>query len=152
MAKTKRGSRIVPGQKALDAYTERKAEIMEAVKGGATHREIAMMLGVSERTLEYMLCNNPDVEAEWRKATGKNVAEVRAALFKRAIGEATRTVTTVGPKGSTVTTEKMPPDIQAIRIYLTNYDPAFKALTREEYQLKADDLKIRQDKAEDNAW
>lgn len=152
MPKIKNGKTINKGDKALRAYNEKRAEVLDAVKNGATHKDVAQMLGVGTRCLEYMIAANPDVEAEMLKATQKNVTEVKNALFKRATGQCVRTVTTTGNKGTTVTTETIPPDITAIKIYLTNYDPTFKTLTREESDIKKEDLKIKRDRLESTEW
>ena len=152
MPKTKRGETIKKGDKALQAFKARRDDVIKAVKDGATHKNLAAMLGVGTRCLEYMLAENPDVEAEILKAGQKNVNEVKSALFMRATGQCKRTVTTTGPKGTTVTTETIPPDISAIKIYLTNYDPNFKILTREEAEMKKEDLKMKRERLDAESW
>ena len=152
MPKIKNGNEIKRGGKAVEAYRERRAEVLEAVKNGASHKDVASMLGCGERTVEYMLSNNPEIETEIRKASMKSLAEVKNALYKRATGQCVRTVTTTGPKGSTVTTETLPPDLTAIKIYLTNYDPSFKAMTREEADMRKAEIKIKQDRLDNDTW
>lgn len=152
MPKTKRGETIKKGDKALQAFKARRDDVLQAVKNGATHKELSKILGVGIRCLEYMLAENPDVESEILKAGQKNVNEVKSALFMRATGQCKRTVTTTGPKGTTVTTETIPPDISAIKIYLTNYDPNFKILTREEAEMKKEDLKMKRERLDAESW
>ena len=75
MPKIKNGNEIKRGGKAVEAYRERRAEVLEAVKNGASHKDVASMLGCGERTVEYMLSNNPEIETEIRKASMKSLAE-----------------------------------------------------------------------------
>ena len=152
MPKTKNGNEVIRGNKALEAYKLNKAAILEAVKAGATHKDLAKIMNVGERTLEYMLHNNPTIEAEIVAAAMRNVNEVKSALFMRATGQCKRTVTTTSAKGSTVTTETIPPDITAIRLYLTNYDPDFKTMTREEAEIKKEGNKIKRERLEKEEW
>ena len=152
MPKIKRGETIKKGDKALQAFKARRDDVLQAVRGGATHKELSKILGVGTRCLEYMLAENPDVEAEILKAGQKNVNEVKSAQFMRATGQCERTVTTSGPKGTTVTTETIPPDISAIKIYLTNYDSNFKILTREEAEMKKEELKMKRERLDAESW
>ena len=144
MAGVKRGEKLEKGQKAYDAFKAKKAEVLKMVEEGAIQREIAEFLGVSYRTYTYMISAHPEVEADILRSASKRVREVKNALYKRAVGFTLRK-TTISDKGTTVIEEEVAPDVQAIRLYLMNYDKSFVDMTRETYGLRKKALDLKEE-------
>lgn len=96
-------------------------------KFGATDREIAEMLSVSERTLNYWKIAHPRLSAALR--VGKEAADARVemALYRRAIGYSYDAVKIVQNRGAAIEhvyVEHVPPDIKACIFWLKNRKPA----------------------------
>lgn len=144
MASTKRGEKLEKGQKAYDAFQAKKAEVLKMVEEGAIQREIAEFLGVSYRTYTYMISAHPEIETEILSSASKRVREVKNALYMRAVGFTLRK-TTMSEKGTTVIEEEVAPDVQAIRLYLMNFDKSFVDMTREAYGLRKKALDLKEE-------
>lgn len=93
---------------------------------GATDREIAEALDVSERTLYRWKHEHP----EFRQALqlGKDAADERVelSLYRRAVGYSFDAIKIMQYEGSPVVepyVEHVPPDVNAIKLWLTNRKP-----------------------------
>lgn len=144
MASVKRGEKLEKGQKAYDAFQAKKEAVLKMVEEGAIQREIAEFLGVSYRTFTYMISAHPEVEQELLRSASKRVREVKNALYRRAVGFTLRKMTS-SEKGTTVIEEEVAPDVQAIRLYLMNYDKSFVDMTRESYGLRKKALDLKEE-------
>lgn len=144
MASVKRGEKLEKGQKAYDVFQAKKTEILKLVAEGAIQREIAEFMGVSYRTFTYMIASHPEVEQELLRSASSRVREVKNALYRRAVGFTLRKMTS-SEKGTTVIEEEVAPDVQAIRLYLMNYDKTFVDMTRETYGLRKKALDLKEE-------
>jgi transposase-like protein len=98
---------------------------------GATDKEICEIYGITRKTLKTWRERYPSLDRTIE--TGRTLADsqVIAALHKRAIGgQYTETSTTVNPDSSVferTTVKEVPPDISAIKYWLSNRSPGYWA-------------------------
>ena len=109
--------------------TPKKAEkACEMAKKGATHPEVAEVLGVSEKTIYNWQRNNEDFLLAYREARAHANEAVEAALFKKATGYKKKIEKSAWSKErddfvKDITEVEVEPDVNAIKFFLTNRDP-----------------------------
>lgn len=112
-----------------DKWKDEYVRIAEgAAKLGATDREVAEMLGVSERTLNYWKHQRPELVAALK--VGKEAADQRVeqSLYRRAVGYSHDAVKIFMPAGAEKPvyapyTEHFAPDTTAAIFWLKNRRP-----------------------------
>jgi DNA-binding XRE family transcriptional regulator len=100
-----------------------------AAKLGATDREIAEMLGVSERTLNYWKQEHPELVDSLKLAKEAADDRVEKSLYRRALGYSHDAVKIfadpkTGAEQIVPFTEHYPPDTTAAIFWLKNRKPA----------------------------
>ena len=107
----------------------RLEEVRQWAKAGATNKEIAAALGISEPTFYEYQEQFPEFPKSIREGRMAGAAEVKTALLRLAVGfEATDTETKaepgedgkMHPVSTKITKRQVPPDIKAIEAYLRN--------------------------------
>ena len=149
MAEKKKGGRP---HKYESEVQPRLEEVRQWAKAGATNREIAAALGITDSTFYDYQNTFSEFSDTIRNGRMAGAAEVKTALLKLAVGfEATDTETKAEPgedgKMHPVSTKilkrQVPPDIKAIEAYLRNAadewsdtDSAARAVKEAEAELK----------------
>lgn len=101
------------------------------VAKGATNKEVAKKLGISESTLRKLKNEHSAFSAALEDPRGDIDDQVEAALYKRAIGYEYEEVTewqTIGPGGQIIWLTKknkkhLPPDPSSVQFWLRNRRP-----------------------------
>lgn len=107
----------------------RLEEVRQWAKAGATNKEIAAALGLSEQSFYNYQADYLEFFESIRQGRMSGAAEVKTALLRLAVGfEATDTETKVEPGedgkmhpvASVITKRQVPPNLKAIEAYLRN--------------------------------
>lgn len=148
------------------AYEEkiksRFKDIEKWLKGGATEKQIAAALGISESTW-FKYKSEKSEFAEFVKTVDRSeiVLDLRSALLKKAIGydyeekKYYRKVDDVTGHETTyteVTKKHAHPDVAAINLALKNYDKENWANDPQMIELKKQELELRKQAQEFKEW
>lgn len=125
-----------------------------------TVRQIAQKLGVGKTTFYKYIDDHPELAEALEKGKGILVDELKSALKRKALGydyeETTKKVTDSdkdGQKVEVVTTKKhVPPDLGSIHLLLKNLDPDWHNDDAKTLELRERELKIKEQRAEAEAW
>ncbi|MCQ2059774.1 MAG: hypothetical protein MJY71_08125 [Bacteroidaceae bacterium] len=135
-------------------------EIKQMASAGCTNKEIADALGISVSSFCEYLNSYSEFSEAVKNARIKGVAEVRQALFKKAVGfdyEEKKRLIRKDENGKDVITveitqKKALPDSNAIQMYLRNYDPEWKDKDAISYKFKEMELELRKQSLEESEW
>lgn len=133
-------------------------EIKEAVKNGATIREIADALGIAESTLNKYKAEKKELTDAFTHGRANIIIQIRGALLKKALGfeyEEEKRVGRKDAKGENVViVEKYhrycPPSETAAAMLLRNYDDTWIDKDSATTQLKQQEFELRKAIAECN--
>ena len=141
----------------------RWSEIEELKKKGLTEKEIARKIGISYSSWNKYkaeikefseLCNTHEVDAEV-------IEEARSALHRRATGylyTETKEIYEVNEEGEKrlkkieKTTKYAEPDVNAINLFLKNYDKNNWSNDPQMYELRKRELELKEKEFEKNNW
>ena len=133
-------------------------EIKKAVENGATVKEIAAALGISESTLNKYKAEKKELTAAFARGRASIVIEIRGALLKKALGYEYEEEKRVGRKDgkgeNIVLVEKykkhQPPSETAAAMLLRNYDENWLDKDSATTQLKQQEFELRKAIADSN--
>lgn len=125
-----------------------------------TVRQIAQKLGVGKTTFYKYIEDHQELSEALEKGKGILVDDLKSALKRRALGydyEETTTKNTWsekdGEKTETITVKKhMAPDLGSIHLLLKNLDPDWHNDDAKTLELRERELKIKEQRAEAEAW
>ena len=101
-------------------------KIRKAAKAGMTELEIADLLEVDSTTLKEWQIRYPRLTAAMELGYKQAIKRVKRSLYHRSVGYSFDSEKIFNDKGTIVraqTREHIPPDINAIKFWLTNRDP-----------------------------
>lgn len=132
--------------------------IEEAVKKGATVKEVADALGVAESTLNKYKAEKTELSAAFTCGRAHIIIEIRGALLKKALGYEYEEEKRVGRKDGNgeniVVVEKykkhQPPSETAAAMLLRNYDENWLDKDNATTQLKQQEFELRKAIADSN--
>lgn len=135
-------------------------EIEALAKAGATNSEIGEALGISKSAFCDYLNKYKEFSDTVKQARLKGVAEVKKALFRKAVGftyEESKKIKRKDENGRDVitmeiTTKQAVPDSNAIQMYLRNYDPDWKDKDAASYRFKEMELELKKQALEESEW
>lgn len=138
----------------------RFSDIFDWLQNGATEKQIAENLGVSETTWCKYKAENAEFREFIKKGRESLVLKLRGALVKKAMGfeyTETKKYSKRDPDGQVSqyveeTTKKALPDVAAINLCLKNYDPDNWANDPQALQLKREELELRREIADKDNW
>ncbi len=133
-------------------------EIREAVKSGATDREIANAFGISVSTVYEYKKKYKEFSDAFARGRERVVFEIKAALLKKALGFEYQEEKTVGKKDkdgeNIVLIEQYkrysPPSEQAAAMLLRNYDENWRDNDNASAKIKKQETDLRKAIAEAN--
>lgn len=133
-------------------------KIREAVKKGATIKEIADALGIAESTLYKYKNEKTELNKAFTCGRANIVIEIRGALLKKALGyeyEEKKQYIKKDENGESVTytvitTKHQPPSETAGAMLLRNYDNSWLDKDNITTQLKQQEFELRKTMAESN--
>ena len=153
-----RGEKMARGRPPkYEMYVKpRLEEIKTWAKAGATNIEIASALGIAKSTFCDYVNKYPELSDSLKTARMSGVPEVKAALFKRAIGfeyEEVRSGERITKDGETVPYVEIVkkyalPDVGACQTFLRNYTEDFRDRDKQTYSFKETELRLREMMAE----
>ena len=121
---------------------------------GATESEICSALGISRATFCKYKNENIELMDAIRAGRQNVVLNIKAALYKRAIGFEYEEKVGRNSEKNGVSTEiyqrYSPPDTTAAAMLLRNYDPTYKDKDKQTADFKAQELEIKKALAESN--
>lgn len=134
--------------------------IREAVKAGATVKEIAKALNVAESTLHKYMAEKTELAEAFTHGRASIVIQIRGALLKKALGYEYQEKKQYLKKDETgeqvtyteITTKHQPPSETAGAMLLRNYDESWLDKDSITTQLKQQELELRKAIAQDNAF
>ncbi len=132
-------------------------EIEDWLSKGATNKEVAQMLGISEDVFYKYQRDKKEFEEVIKRARQIPVAEIKAALYKRAIGfqykEVRETVDHLGRWKTETITKSALPDPASAMILLKHWDKEHE-WTQEPaiLELKKKELELKEKKLEADQW
>lgn len=146
--------------KYLTEIKPRLDEIGEWVRQGATNIEIAEALGVHKGTICEYLKLYPEFAETLKKNRMSGIAQVKNALFKKAVGfeyEEKKIYMTKDEDGKTkqhteITKKQALPDSVAIAMYLRNYDKNFSDSDKFTKKVKEAELELRKQMNDLKGW
>lgn len=158
MAGSKRGRKSAYDEKIKPRFKD----IEKWLKGGASEKQVAEAIGVSEATWFKYKAENTEFK-EFIKSINRSeiVCDLRSALLKKAMGytyeekkQYIKEDTDTGKKYkyTEITTKTSHPDVAAINLALKNYDRDNWANDPQMLELKKQELELRKQIAEDKAW
>lgn len=136
-------------------------EIKEWAKSGATNKEMASALGINVSTFCEYLNRYSEFKDSVNEHRQRGVAEVKNALFRKAIGfEYEETKSYIKKdiesgkeyKYTEIVKKQALPDSCAIAMYLRNYSDNFSDNDKLSNKLKEMELELRKELAEAQAW
>ena len=135
-------------------------EIREAVKNGATIKEIAQALGIAESTLHKYKAEKKELMDAFTHGRANIVIQIRGALLKKALGyeyQETKTYIKKDENGENVTytertTKHQPPSETAGAMLLRNYDDNWLDKDSVTTQLKQQEYELKKAIAESNIF
>lgn len=147
------------------AYEEkiksRFKDIEKWLKGGATEKQIAAALGISESTWFKYKAEKKEF-ADFIKTVDRTeiVLDLRSALLKKAMGfsyEEKKQYITMDEDGRKKThtelyTKQALPDVAALNLALKNYDRENWANDPQMLELKRQEMELRKQALEDKEW
>lgn len=150
-------------KKPGNAYTEKVQPYLDQIPEWyktMTVRQIATKLGVGKTTFYKYVEQYPELAAALENGKTILVDDLKSALKRRALGydyEETTTKETWsekdGQKTETTTVCKhMPPDLGSIHLLLKNLDPDWHNDDAKTLELRERELKIKEQRAEAEAW
>ena len=156
MAKT--GRKSAYEEKIKDRFKD----IEKWLKGGATEKQIALALGISESTWFKYKAEKKEF-AEFVKTVDRTeiVLDLRSALLKKAMGYQYEekkqyikedVLTSKKYKYTEITTKTAHPDVAAINLALKNYDKENWANDPAMLELKKQELELRKEAMENKEW
>ena len=121
---------------------------------GATESEISKALGVSVSSFNEYKNKYPELLDALRAGRQNVVLEIKAALYKRAVGFNYEEKIGRNSEKNGISTEVYqryaPPDTTAAAMLLRNYDPTYKDKDKQTADFKAQELEIKKALAESN--
>lgn len=135
-------------------------DILKWLQNGATEKQIANNLGISQATWCKYKVENVEFTELVKKGRESLVTQLRGALVKRAMGfEYTekKKYSKRDPDGQVFqyveeTTKTALPDVAALNLCLKNYDPEDWANDPQALKIKREELKLRREIAERDNW
>lgn len=153
----KTGRKSVYEEKILS----RKKDIEKWLKGGASEKQVAAALGISESTWFKYKAEKKEFN-EFIKTIDRSeiILDLRSALLKKALGftyEEKKQYIKEDEDGNKnkyteITSRVALPDVAAINLALKNYDRENWANDPQMLELKKQEMELRKQLAEDNAW
>lgn len=133
-------------------------EIKEAVKNGATIKEVAAALDIAESTLNKYKAEKKELMDAFARGRANIVIQIRGALLKKALGyeyQEKKQYIKKDEDGESVTyteitTKHQPPSETAGAMLLRNYDENWLDKDNVTVQLKQQELELRKAIAESN--
>ena len=126
--------------------------IKEWVKSGATEKEICTALGIAVSTFNVYKNEHSELSDALREGRQTIVLDIKAALFKRAMGFEYEEKKGVKKDGELVSMEVnikyYPPDTTAAAMLLRNYDKEWRDKDAAMNEFKAQELEIKKALAE----
>ena len=144
----------------IERVQPRLDEIGEWAKAKATNKAIAAGLGVGYSNFTSYVKKYPELAQVLRDARKNNISEIYDALFQSAKGGVyteRKKITRTFEDGTTqVITEvikrEVPPNTNAIGMYLRNYDPEYRDRDAKTYEIKDQELELKRTIAEQNSF
>lgn len=138
----------------------RFSDILKWLQSGATEKQIADNLGISQATWCKYKVENVEFTELIKKGRESLVTQLRGALVKRAMGfEYTekKKYSKRDPDGQVFqyveeTTKTALPDVAALNLCLKNYDPEDWANDPQALKIKREELELRREIAEKDNW
>lgn len=153
----KTGRKSVYEEKILS----RKKDIEKWLKGGASEKQVAAALGISESTWFKYKAEKKEFN-EFIKTIDRSeiILDLRSALLKKALGftyEEKKQYIKEDEDGNKnkyteITSRVALPDVAAINLALKNYDRENWANDPQMLELKKQEMELRKQLAEENAW
>lgn len=136
----------------------RLEEIKQMASAGCTNKEISEALGIGISAFCDYQNKYPEFSQAVSNSRLKAIADVKQALFKKAIGfefEEKKTYIKrdedgVERKYIEITKKQSLPDSNAIQMYLRNYDKDWRDKDQKTYELKEMEIELRRELAEAN--
>lgn len=144
-----------------DKILSRKKDIEKWLKGGATEKQVAAALGIAEGTWYKYKAEKKEFNEFIKKIDRSEIIlDLRSALLKKALGftyEEKKQYIKEDEDGNKnkyteITTKTALPDVAAINLALKNYDRENWANDPQMLELKKQEMELRKQLAEDNAW
>lgn len=137
-------------------HVEPRLDEVEKYATYMTEAQIAKVMGVSASAFIEYKKQFPALTEALKKGRLSLVSELRSALIMRAKGY-DYTETTEKFEGGALTERQikhkhMAPDVAALNLALKNYDPDNWANDPQMLKIRKDELRLRQQAAEDNRW
>lgn len=138
----------------------RFSDILKWLQSGATEKQIADNLGISQATWCKYKVENVEFTELIKKGRESLVTQLRGALVKRAMGfEYTekKKYSKRDPDGQVFqyveeTTKTALPDVAALNLCLKNYDPEDWANDPQANAIKREELELKKKMYEDGKW
>lgn len=138
----------------------RLKEVEQWVKAGASHKEIALALGIHTSTFSEYLNKYPEFKEAVEAFKGTGIAEVKLALLRSACGyeyEEVKTCIKKGEDGKSyqykeITKKHKEPNPNSIAMYLRNYADDFYDTDKMSQKFKEMELELRKEMVENNNW
>ena len=135
-------------------------EIKDWAGSGSTNKEIAAALGIGVSSFCEYLNKYPEFSEAVSNSRLSGVATVKQALYNKAIGfqyEEKKVYVKKDEDGkeykyTEITQKQSLPDINAIGMYLRNYDPEWSDRDAITNEFKKMELELRKELAEQNNW
>ena len=134
-------------------------EITEWLRNGATEKQIAANLGITQDTFYKYKSSKTEFSELIKKGRESLVIQLRSALVKKALGYTyteTKKITRIDDgkpiQSIEETTKTAHPDVAALNLCLKNYDPDDWANDPQLLKLKEKELELRQQIADKDNW
>ena len=134
-------------------------EITEWLRNGATEKQIAANLGITQDTFYKYKSSKTEFSELIKKGRESLVIQLRSALVKKALGYTyteTKKITRIDDgkliQSIEETTKTAHPDVAALNLCLKNYDPDDWANDPQLLKLKEKELDLRREIADKDNW